>query len=123
MKANLSFKGIDQLVKHLDKAATLQDVKHVVKSNGAQLTSTMQKKAEFKGHFEGDDFVYPTGYTKRSISMWMHDGGFTAQVGPQSYYSPYLEYGTRKMAAQPFVKPAFDVQKGVFINDLERLLK
>ncbi|MCT1185762.1 HK97 gp10 family phage protein [Lactococcus lactis] len=123
MKSSLSIKGIDQLVKHLDKAASLKDVQQVVKINGAQLTKTMQQNASFKGHFEGDDFVYPTGFTKRSISMWLHDGGFTAQVGPQSDYSPYLEYGTRKMAKQPFVGPSFNVQKGVFIKDLERLLK
>lgn len=123
MKTSMSFKGIDQLVKHLDKATSLKDVQHVVKSNGAQLTKTMQKNAKFKGHFEGDDFVYPTGYTKRSISMWLHDGGFTAQVGPQSYYSPYLEYGTRKMTKQPFVGPSFNVQKEIFKRDLERLMK
>uniref|UniRef100_UPI00403B1364 N4-gp56 family major capsid protein n=1 Tax=Lactococcus lactis TaxID=1358 RepID=UPI00403B1364 len=30
---------------------------------------------------------------------------------------------TRFQSAQPFVKPAYNVQKGVFIKDLERLLK
>ena len=38
-------------------------------------------------------------------------------------YSAYVEYGTRFQSAQPFVKPAYNVQKGVFIKDLERLLK
>lgn len=112
MKANLSFKGIDQLAKHLDKAATLQDVKHVVKSNTANMTSKMQKLSPVD-----------TGNMKRSIKMEITDGGFSGEAGPHTDYSAYVEYGTRFQAAQPFVKPAFDVQKGVFIKDLERLLK
>lgn len=123
MKSSLSIKGIDQLVKHLDKASSLNDVQQVIKTNGAQLTKKMQQNATFKGHYEGKKFVKPTGFTKRSILMQLHDGGFTAQVGPQSDYSPYLEYGTRFQSAQPFVKPAYNEQKVVFIKDLERLLK
>ncbi len=112
MKANLSLKGIDQLVKHLNKAATLQDVKQVVKSNTADMTAKMQE-------------VVPvdTGNMKRSITMEVTDGGFTGVAGPHTNYAAYVEYGTRFQAAQPFIKPSFDVQKGVFINDLERLLK
>lgn len=123
MKAHLEFKGIDQLIKHMQKNVSLEDVKKVVKKNGADLTKVMQEKAQFKGHFEGDVFVAPTGFTRRSIRMWIHDGGMTAQVGPQSYYSPYLEYGTRFMSSQPFVNPAFNYQKLIFIKEMKRLVK
>lgn len=112
MKANLSFKGIDQLVKHLDKAASLKDVQHVVKSNGANLTKKMQQLAPLD-----------TGYLKRSIKMSLTDGGFSAEVGPYANYASYLEYGTRKMTKKPFIKPSFNIQKEVFIRDLERLMK
>lgn len=123
MKAHLEFKGIDQLIKHMQKNVSLEDVKKVVKKNGADLTKVMQEKARFKGHFEGDVFVSPTGFTRRSIRMWIHDGGMTAQVGPQSYYSPYLEYGTRFQSSQPFVSPAFNYQKLIFIKEMKRLVK
>ncbi|MEY8538943.1 HK97-gp10 family putative phage morphogenesis protein [Lactococcus muris] len=112
MKTSLSFKGIDQLVKHLDKAASLSDVQKVVKSNGAQLNKKMQVAAPVD-----------TGYLKRSINMSLEDGGFSAKVGPTANYAPYLEYGTRFQNAQPFVKPSFNIQKNIFKNDLERLIK
>ena len=31
-----------------------------------------------------------------------------ARVGTNVEYSPYLEYGTRKMSAQPYLRPALD---------------
>ena len=98
MKSSLSFKGIDQLVKHLDKAASLKGVQQVVKSNTSNMTANMQK-------------LVPV------------EGGFSGQAGPHTDYSAYVEYGTRFQSAQPFVKPAYNDQKGVFIKDLARLLK
>ncbi|MRM77570.1 hypothetical protein GJI91_01210 [Lactococcus lactis subsp. cremoris] len=112
MKSSLSFKGIDQLVKHLDKAASLKEVQQVVKSNTSNMTANMQKIVP-----------YDTGHMKRSIKMELTEGGFSGVAGPHTDYSAYVEYGTRFQAAQPFIKPAFDVQKGVFIKELERLLK
>ena len=123
MKAHLELKGIDQLMRHLEKSVTLEDVKHVVKKNGAELNKVMKEKAQFKGHWEGDVFVPPTGFTRRSIGMWIQDGGFSVQVGPQSYYSPYLEYGTRFQSSQPFVSPSFNYQKLIFIKEMSKLVK
>ncbi|WP_347081355.1 HK97 gp10 family phage protein, partial [Enterococcus faecium] len=56
MKARLEYKGIDQLMRHLKKAATLNDVQKVVKSNTAEMTERMQKGAPVD-----------TGYLRRSI--------------------------------------------------------
>ena len=112
MKYSLSIKGIDQLVKHLDKAASLNDVQQVVKSNTSKMTANMQRLAPVD-----------TGYMKRSIKMELTEGGFSGQAGPHADYSAYVEYGTRFQSAQPFVKPAYNEQKGVFIKELERLLK
>lgn len=100
MKISMSFKGIDQLVKHLDKAASLKDVQHVVKSNGANLTKKMQQLAPID-----------TGYLKRSIKMSLTDGGFSAEVGPYANYASYLEYGTRKMTKKPLLNRALIFKK------------
>jgi HK97 gp10 family phage protein len=104
--------GIDALQNKLRKNATLDDVKHVVKSNTANMNKNIQKIAPVD-----------TGDMKRSITSEFTDGGFTGTTGPHTDYAGYVEYGTRFQTAQPFVKPAFDVQKKVFTNDLERLLK
>ena len=115
--------GIDALQKKLRKNATLDDVKHVVKSNGAQLTTRIQKHAVFRGHYEGKKFVKPTGFTKRSVILSLSRNNLEATTGPTSDYAGYVEYGTRFQAAQPFVNPAFDIQKKIFLNDLKELTK
>ena len=94
----------------------MDDVKKVVRHHGSELQRKMQSKADFnKG--------YQTGATKRSIGLEITDGGFAAEVEPKTDYSPYLEYGTRFMGAQPFVKPALDEQKAQFKSDMQKLVK
>ena len=126
--AKLTVIGLDKLEKALKPNATLADVKKAVKTNGSQLQRKMQKKADFRGHYEwkkgiGEVKVKPTGTTKRSIGLEMQDGGFTASVGPDTEYSPYLEFGTRFMDAQPFIKPALEEQERQFFVDLEKLMR
>lgn len=107
----------------------MEEVEHIVEKHG----EAMQKKAvnnasRFRGHYEGRGknrrFVRPTGATKRSISV--NSGKidrFKYRVAPGTDYAAYVELGTRKMSAQPFIKPAFDEQKKLFKDDLERLVK
>lgn len=114
--AELKIIGLDELEAKLKDNCNLNDVKTVVRQNGAELQSKMQREAVFvKGYSVGD--------TKRSISLELRDAGFAAAVSPGTEYSPYLEYGTRFMAAQPFVRPAFNAQKEIFKNDLAKLMR
>lgn len=114
--AGIKVTGLDKIEKRLKDNANLNDVKSVVRSNGAELQRKMKRKADFsKG--------YQTGTTKRSIGLEIIDNGFTASVGPETEYSPYLEYGTRFMDAQPFVKPALDEQEQQFFSDIKKILK
>ena len=57
-----------------------------------------------------------TGNLRSSISTTITgDGRFgamTAEVGPTASYGIYLEYGTSRMAAQPYMGPAFDRRVG-----------
>lgn len=112
----IKLEGLVELQKVLKDNVGLDDVKRVVQHNGKQLQRKMKKNADFeKG--------YQTGTTKRSIDPEIKDSGFTAEVEPGTEYSPYLEYGTRFMEAQPFVRPAYDEQKAKFKRDMEKLVK
>ena len=126
--AGIKIKGLDKLQKALKENKTLDDVKDVVRKNGEQLQRKIQRNADFaKG--------YQTGTTKRSISLEFENVEFTAVTGsikpvlnkktsqPATEYSPYVEYGTRFMEAQPFVKPAFDEQKEKFKRDMQKLVR
>jgi len=114
--AKIHVDGLDKLQKALKDKVTLDDVKRVVRTNGQQLQKKIQSNADFsKG--------YQTGTTKRSVNLEIKDSGFTADSGPETEYAPYVEYGTRFMEAQPFVRPAFDEQKAKFKSDLQKLMK
>lgn len=108
--------GLDKLEKKLRKNMTLNNVKKVVRKNGSDLQIKIQRNADFK---KG----YQTGATHGSIRLDIIDGGMTAESGPTTEYSPYLEYGTRFMSAQPFVNPALEEQKGKFKADMQKLVK
>ena len=122
-------KGLEKLQAKLQRVAKMEEVEHIVEKHG----EAMQKKAvnnasRFRGHYEGRGqnrrFVRPTGATKRSISVNSSKiDRFRYRVAPGTAYAAYVELGTRKMSAQPFIKPAFDNQKEEFKKDLERLVK
>lgn len=114
---HVKINGLEDLIKKLGEMKAKTAVKLIVKQNGTALQSKMERNAVFvKG--------YSTGQTKRSIPVGagFRDDGMTAYAGPTTEYAPYLEYGTRFMSAQPFVKPAWEVQKEQFKSDMRRLV-
>ena len=117
--AKITVKGLDKLEKALKDNVSMELVKRVVRDNGYELQDKIIENADFT---QG----YQTGETKRSVELAgvaIVDGGFTAEAGATTDYSPYLEVGTRFMEAQPFVKPAFDEQNKQFQKDMKRLVK
>lgn len=128
MAKRVTIIGLDALQEKLKDNKSLKDVKRVVRQNGVRLNTEMKQKAEFKGHYgyekgKGKVFKKPTGTTKRSITLSYEDSGFTSIVQPTTEYAPYLEYGTRFMEAQPFVKPALDVVEKQFKKDMKKLVE
>lgn len=112
----LEWRGDDKLIKGLSEKIQLDLAKKIVKTNGAELDKRMKARAVFTRGFS-------TGQTRRSISTNLSDGGLTSTTKPNTDYAPYLEYGTRFMSAQPFVRPAWAVQKELFKQDMDRLVK
>lgn len=109
----LHINGDVPLMKALQTAANMEAHKAIVKKYGGELQRTAKRNAVFtKG--------YATGATKRKITLELQDGGFEAKVEAGTDYAAYLEVGTQKMNAQPFMKPAFDVVQPRFIADLRR---
>lgn len=108
----IKFEGIDKLEKGIRENVTMSDVKRAVRHHGAKL----QKKAQKNAPVDAGDL-------KGSIGLELSDGGLAATVEPTMEYSAYVELGTRKMKAQPYLKPAFDDQVQQFKKDLDRLVK
>lgn len=49
-----------------------------------------------------------TGTLRRSITNAPLTGQTAVAVGTNVEYGPYVEYGTSRMAAQPYLRPAMD---------------
>lgn len=112
MARGIQIDGLDKFQRKLRKNTTLEDVKKVVRVNGTEMNRTASRLAPVD-----------TGFLRRSIVFEIADGGFTAMSTAGAEYAPYLEYGTRFMSAQPFMRPAYNQQKAKFKSDLERLMK
>lgn len=67
-----------------------------------------------------------TGTLRRSITKRIGSDrdGFTADIGTNVEYAPFVEYGTRPRAkhpgsmAKPYLRPAFDSEKDEAIKDI-----
>lgn len=65
-----------------------------------------------------------TGTNRRSIDCEVHETpkGPAASLFTQSGYGGYLETGTRKMKAQPYLYPAFQRFVGKIQTEIKRIL-
>lgn len=106
----LRITGMEALQARLNKLTNVDDAREVVKMNGAELQKNMQRLA-----------AVDTGFMKRSVTLTLN--GLSVKVTPTAEYSSYVEYGTRYMSAQPFVRPSFQTQKQKFIQDLQRIIR
>lgn len=104
--------GFKELEVKLKKNADMNEVKRIVRKNGAELQQKSQRKAPVD-----------TGNLKRSIGLEITDAGRTAEVEPTADYGAYVELGTRFMNAQPFLGPAFNEQKEKFKQDMRKLTR
>lgn len=114
---NVTLIGMNELHVALKKGTNLNAVRTVVQKNGDELNRNMKAQTTesfVKGYSHGD--------TSKSINTNISDGGLTAKVGPTTEYAKYVEYGTRYMEAEPFIKPSFDKQKDKFISDMKKIM-
>lgn len=61
-----------------------------------------------------------TGRLRNSIAVEFMDGGLSARIGTNVEYAPFVEFGTRRMGARPFLFPAFEMEWPRFVARLRR---
>ena len=52
-----------------------------------------------------------TGFMRDSVYAQVDAENLTMDFGALAYYSAFNEFGTRRMAAQPFIRPALDANQ------------
>lgn len=63
-----------------------------------------------------------TGTLRRSIHTVMSNGGLTGTVGPSVLYGKFVEFGTRKRGAKPYMRPAAEAVMPQFLAAMKSAL-
>jgi HK97 gp10 family phage protein len=63
-----------------------------------------------------------TGMLRRSIHSVFENGGLKGICGPSVDYGKYVELGTRRMGARPYMRPAAEYVLPRFADELKRIL-
>lgn len=120
MRCKIDMRGLSQLEKKLLKGVSKEKISQVVRLNTAELTQKAKDRAPVSTEKTNPGGAH--GQLKRSIIPSVGSGGLAGKVNATVDYAEYVELGTRFMAAQPYMKPAFDQQKEVFLDDMKKLI-
>lgn len=111
MSVSFKVKGVDRLVRQL-----------AIKSKQARIATDRQLELSSKRIERMAKVKAPvdTGALKNSIFS-AKAGNLTHKVTAPQHYAIYVEKGTRKMRAQPYLKPALDAERPKLISNLRKL--
>lgn len=113
MGNDIKLEGLEEMLKDMRDTMKLEEVKEIVKQNGAEMQQAAVQNAPYR-----------TGTLKRSIvGPRILDNGLEAEVDATVHYAPYVEFGTRFMAPRRYMAYALSVQKKIFYSDLKRLFQ
>ncbi len=57
-----------------------------------------------------------TGFLQSTIMFEINREDFSFTFGASADYAEFVEFGTRKMQAQPFIRPAMDANEGKLLD-------
>jgi HK97 gp10 family phage protein len=110
MTTNLKLEGIDAILSHLNSLGIQADVleKKALQAAAKPVAETMKQKVNLsdKDHKHIREGIRITIKTKDGIPF--------AQIGPSkatAWRAKFLEFGTQKMSAHPFIEPSLHENK------------
>lgn len=102
---------------HFD-VSELRDLEHDLEKGAAKVEGLAPKVVAKSAHdIEADGKILApvlTGTLESSISSDVN--GLEAEIGPHTDYEAYVEYGTSKMDAQPYMGPAAEKNTPAFVE-------
>ncbi|AHE55908.1 HK97-gp10 family putative phage morphogenesis protein [Sphingomonas sanxanigenens] len=115
--------GLDSLMRKLDQLpeAIGEKVQRQILMDAGEIIAELARDlvpvdtGDLRGSITVSDTI--VGYDGQGLTLGL-GGTVTVYIGPQrnskpdGWYGHLVEYGTIKMAAQPFMRPAFDSTKG-----------
>ncbi|WP_422804218.1 HK97-gp10 family putative phage morphogenesis protein [Streptococcus sp. FT1-55] len=111
MSVSFKVKGVDRMVRQL-----------AIKSKQAQVATDRQLKLSSLRIERAAKVNAPvdTGTLKNTIFS-AKAGNLTYKVTAPQHYAIFVEKGTRKMRAQPYLKPAIEAERPKLISNLRKI--
>lgn len=115
--AKVTVDGVDELVRKLQglaRKATPAQARAALMAGALPIQTAAAQKAPVD-----------TGTLRRSIHTETAeiDSGVAARIGTNVEYAAAQEFGTSRMRAQPYLRPAYDEQKAAALKEMARALK
>lgn len=116
-KVDVQLLGIEDTIKELRKfqGHKIAEAKKIIKETANKVKKEAKSNAPVL-----------TGQTKASIGYKTYDGGLSIKIKPKkiaNYKAHWLEYGTVKMPAKPFMSPAEKNAQREFDSKINQLVK
>jgi len=122
MKVTMTLIGARELQRHLQKMSDDIAMKTKRETYAAGLEVQKIARLRLRGK-EGGTKAWKTGFLANSIIVEKLDKGMMVEIGPTAPYGPYIEYGTRKMSARPFLHPAWLAVDEKFLHKIKKILQ
>ncbi|WPP12585.1 HK97-gp10 family putative phage morphogenesis protein [Lacticaseibacillus paracasei] len=107
---NVKWSGLDKLMEELGATAeaTIEAAASAMKTTTGQVQAKAKEIAPKRtGVMAGNINVMPVKKSSTSV---------TGTIEAEKYYSSFVEFGTYKMHAEPFMRPAVDWGQSIFIK-------
>lgn len=136
-KANVRIRGLEELQAQLGRITNATEdviegaitdlvllthskavtgIQHGPKSGKAYRRGNVTHRASAPGQYPASD----TGRLAAGVLMELPAGNMTGRVGTNVVYGEYLEFGTSRMAARPWLFPSFEDATRSVAADLQR---
>jgi HK97 gp10 family phage protein len=110
----VEIKGVDEAVLKFNRFDTVvaDRVRAVVKDIAHDIERGAKQKCPVD-----------TGRLRASITTQLSSDGFGAEIGTNVDYAEYVEFGTVKMEAQPYLFPSLEEQRTHYENQMKAAVK
>lgn len=114
---NVTWTGLSSLMEEIGTTAaeTIEAATSAMKITTGQVQATAKQVAPKRtGYMANNISVEPVKKTATSV---------TGTVNAKADYSSFVEFGTYKMAAEPFIRPAVNAAQSLFVKTTMDKLK
>ena len=114
---NVKWSGLDNLMEEFGATAeaTIEAAASAMKTTTGQVQAQAKQIAPKRtGYMANNILVEPVKKTATSV---------TGTVNAKADYSSFVEFGTYKMSAEPFIRPAISAAQSLFIKTTMDKLK